>query len=117
MVLGGHEDDRLVLGLHHVPEQVEQHGRFVIPAHVEESQLQKEGRAQPLCVPTPDATTPPVPSSQAWSHCRVACRGWGAQSPSQARPATSPSHLELLAELGLHIQTDQHRLGETCGTW
>lgn len=113
VVLGGHKDDCLVLGLHHAPEQVEQHGRFVVPTGVEESQLQREGRAQPLCIPTPDTLTPPVPSSRAWSRHRVACRGWGAQSPSRAPPG--PSHLELLAELGLHVQTDQHRLGETCG--
>lgn len=41
VVLGGHEDDGLVLGLHHTAEQVEQHGWFVIPTQVEESQLHR----------------------------------------------------------------------------
>lgn len=108
VVLGGHEDDRLVLGLHHAAQQVEQHGWFVVPADVEESQLQGEGRAQPFWVPTLLGTP---------RNTRCRRPGWlltPASSPRAQSPAQA--HLELLAELGLHIQTDQRRLGETCGT-
>ena len=114
MVLGGHEDDRLVLRLHHAPEQVEQHGWFVVPAHVEESQLQGEGRAQPLCVPTSDTATP-CPLLACLEPPQGGLQGVGGTKPISS--PLGPSHLELLAELGLHIQTDQHGLGATCGMW
>lgn len=78
MVLGGHKDDRLVLGLHHVSQQVEQHGRFVVPADVEESQLQGEGRAQPFWGPTllgsPHSTLPaPHPEHKARLKLTLSC--------------------------------------------
>lgn len=108
MVLGGHEDDCLVLGLHHAAEQVQQHGRFVVPTHVEEHQLQHEGSAQPCAT-----TATLVPSSGAGG-----LQGVGSTKPILNSP--SPSHLELLTQLGLHIQADQHGLSEACGdtrTW
>lgn len=78
MVLGGHKDDRLVLGLHHAAQQVEQHGRFVVPADVEESQLQGEGRAQPFWGPmllgTPRSTLPaPHPEHKARLKLTLSC--------------------------------------------
>lgn len=102
MVLGGHEDDCLVLGLHHAAEQVEQHSRFVVPAHVEERQLQCEDSAQPC------ATTATLVSSSGAGGLQRVGGTKNLNSPS-------PSHLELLTQLGLHIQADQHGLSEACG--
>lgn len=42
-MFGGHKDDSLLLGLHHVPEQVQEHGRLVIQPQVEEGELGEEG--------------------------------------------------------------------------
>ena len=43
VMFGGHKDDRLLLGLHHIPEQVQQHGRLVVQPQVEEGELGEDG--------------------------------------------------------------------------
>lgn len=80
VVLGGHKDDGLVLGLHHAAEQVEQHGWFVVPAHMEERQLQHEGSAQPCAT-----TATLVPSSGAGG-----LQGVRGTKPVKLPPLVSP---------------------------
>ena len=46
MVLGGHKHHRLLLGLHHVSQQVEQESRLVVQAEMEEVQLDRRRRKQ-----------------------------------------------------------------------
>lgn len=43
MVLRGHKHHRLVLGPHHVAQQVEEHGGLGVLPHEEEGGLQGEG--------------------------------------------------------------------------
>uniref|UniRef100_A0A8C0ZIS2 Uncharacterized protein n=1 Tax=Cyanistes caeruleus TaxID=156563 RepID=A0A8C0ZIS2_CYACU len=70
---------------------------------MEEHQLQHGDSAQPCAT-----TATLVPSSGAGG-----LQGVGGTKPILNSP--SPSHLELLTQLGLHIQADQHRLSEACG--
>lgn len=78
-----------------------------------------KGRAELSPSVSPRPMPPPLLSPP---HKPGATAGWlagggGRKAHLEPPPTASPSHLELLAELGFHIQTDQHRLGETCGTW
>jgi len=67
VVLRGHKDNCLILGIHHTAEQVEQHSWFVISTHMEESQLQKEGRAQLFWAPGLLGTPRSAHSLLGWS--------------------------------------------------
>ena len=87
MVLGGHKYHRLVLGPHHVAQQVEQHSSLRILPHEEEGGLQGEG-------------------SLRLAH--------GVQAVGREGARVEP-HLELLVEFGVHVQPDEHGLHEACG--
>lgn len=77
VVLRGHKDDCLILGLHHAAEQVEQHSWFVISTDVEESQLQREGRAQPFWAPRLLGTLRSAHSFLGWSPLMSLQTTWG----------------------------------------
>lgn len=91
MVLCGYKYHRLVLGPNDITQQVEQHSGLGVLSYKEEGGLRGEGRT--------------------WAP------GYGLAAPTwplaAGRGPTLP-HLELLIELGVHIQTDEHRLCETC---
>ena len=85
VVLGGHKHDRLVLGPHHVAQQVEQHSGLGILPHQEEGGLWRE-------------------VTRVGSRGRGGAGGGGGfLTPRAGGGARAEPHLELLVEFRVHI--------------